>query len=65
MVQPATGAAAQPAVAALRIITPMPTPGAHNAPYFKGKHMNNFLDSLEVHVDSTDIQHNDLPAYIL
>jgi hypothetical protein len=63
--QPAIGAAAQPIIAAPHIITPMPTPGAHNTPYFKGKYVNNFLDSLEVHADSAGIQHNDLPAYIL
>jgi len=47
------------------ILTPMLTPGSPNAPYFKGERVNNFLDSLEVHADSAQIAHNDLPAYVL
>ena len=31
---------------------PMPTPGTSTAPYFKGKRVEDFLDSLEQHADS-------------
>jgi len=44
---------------------PMPTPGTPNAPLFKGKHVNDFLDSLEQHADSAKIPHNHLPSYVL
>jgi hypothetical protein len=54
-----------PQPAASRVLTPMPTPGSPNAPYFKGERVNDFLDSLEVHADAADVAHNDLPAYVL
>jgi len=44
---------------------PMPMPGTPTAPLFKGKHVEDFLDSLEQHADSTRIPHNHLPSYIL
>ncbi|KIJ94200.1 hypothetical protein K443DRAFT_110824, partial [Laccaria amethystina LaAM-08-1] len=44
---------------------PMPTPGTANAPLFKGKRVNDFLDSLEQHADSAKIPHNHLPSYVL
>lgn len=44
---------------------PMPTPGTPNAPLFKGKRVNDFLDSLEQHADSAKIPHNHLPSYVL
>jgi len=44
---------------------PMPTPGTPNAPLFKGKCVNDFLDSLEQHTDSAKIPHNRLPSYVL
>jgi len=44
---------------------PMPMPGTPSAPLFKGKHVEDFLDSLEQHADSMRIDHNHLPPYIL
>ena len=44
---------------------PMLTPGTANAPLFKGKCMNDFLDPLEQHADSVKIPHNHLPSYVL
>jgi len=44
---------------------PMPTPGTPNTPLFKGKRVNDFLDSLEQHTDSAKIPHNHLPSYVL
>ncbi|KAF8221139.1 hypothetical protein L208DRAFT_1329924 [Tricholoma matsutake] len=43
----------------------MLTLGSLNAPHFKGKCVDNFLDSLKVHADSAEISHNDLPVHIL
>jgi len=44
---------------------PMPTPGMPGAPKFKGKHVSDFLDSLEQHADSARVPHSLLPGYIL
>jgi len=44
---------------------PMPMPGTPSAPLFKGKRIEDFLDSLEQHADSARIDHNHLPPYIL
>lgn len=44
---------------------PMPTPGTSSAPLFKGKRVEDFLDSLEQHADNARIDHNHLPPYIL
>ena len=54
-----------PQPAASRVLTPMPTPGSPNAPYFKGEHVDDFLDSLEVHAGAADVALNDLPAFVL
>ena len=43
---------------------PMPTPGTPTAPYFKGRHIEDFLDSLEQHADSAQVPHSQLPGYI-
>ncbi|EDR13463.1 uncharacterized protein LACBIDRAFT_322422 [Laccaria bicolor S238N-H82] len=40
-------------VTTLRI--PMPTPGTPTTPYFKGKRIEDFLDSLEQHADSVSL----------
>jgi hypothetical protein len=47
------------------LVIPMPTPGSPNMPHFKGKHITDFLDSLEAHAMATNVQFNDLPAYDL
>jgi len=39
-------------------------PGTSATPLFKGKCVNDFLDSLEQHADNAWIPHNQLPAYI-
>ena len=44
---------------------PMPTPGTPGAPKFKGKHVSDFLDSLEQHADSARVAHSLLPGYVL
>jgi len=44
---------------------PMPTPGTPGTPKFKGKHVSDFLDSLEQHVDSAQVSHSLLPGYVL
>jgi len=44
---------------------PMPTPGMPGTPKFKGKHISDFLDTLEQHVDSTRVSHTLLPGYVL
>jgi hypothetical protein len=44
---------------------PMPTPGTPTAPYFKGKRVEDFLDSLEQHADSARVAHTQLPGYVL
>ena len=44
---------------------PMPTPGTPTAPYFKGKRVEDFLDSLEQHADSARVPHVQLPGYVL
>jgi len=44
---------------------PMPTPGTPGAPKFKGKHVSDFLDSLEQHADSARVAHSQLPGYVL
>ena len=62
--QAPAGAQPQPQLA-MRFVTPMPTPGSLHAPLFKGEHVNDFLDSLEVFADSAQVNHNDLPAYVL
>jgi len=46
-------------------IRPMPTPGCPDAPLFKGKHVTDFLDSLEAHATAANVPLNDLPAYVL
>ena len=43
----------------------MPTPGTSQAPYFKGKCVTDFLESLEVHVSVVQIAFDQLPKYIL
>ncbi|GLB40078.1 hypothetical protein LshimejAT787_0705880 [Lyophyllum shimeji] len=47
------------------VATPMPTAGTPNAPFFKGKGIQDFLDSLEQHADQARINHDRLPQYIL
>ena len=44
---------------------PMPTPGTSTAPHFKGKQVEDFLDSLKQHADSARVPHLQLPGYIL
>jgi len=44
---------------------PMPTPGTPTTPNFKGKHVEDFLDSLEQHADSAQVLHLQLPGYVL
>ena len=44
---------------------PMPMPGTPGAPKFKGKHVSDFLDSLEQHADSARVAHSLLPGYVL
>ena len=44
---------------------PMPTPGTATAPLFKGKRVEDFLDSLEQHADSARVPHSHLPGYVL
>ena len=44
---------------------PMPTQGTPTAPYFEGKCVETFLDSLEQHADSACVPHMQLPGYIL
>ena len=44
---------------------PMPTPGTPTAPYFKGRRVEDFLDSLEQHADSARVPHSQLPGYVL
>jgi len=44
---------------------PMPTPATPTAPLFKGKHVEDFLDSLEQHADSARVPHSHLPGYVL
>jgi len=44
---------------------PMPTPGTPTAPLFKGKRVEDFLDSLEQHADSARVPHSHLPGYVL
>ena len=44
---------------------PMPTPGTATAPHFKGKCIEDFLDSLEQHADSARVPHSHLPGYVL
>ena len=48
-----------------RFVTPMPTPSSPGAPRFKGECVNEFLDSLEVHANSAEVDLNDLPSYVL
>jgi len=43
----------------------MPTPGTPAAPNFKGKRIEDFLDSLEQHADSAWVPHSQLPGYVL
>ncbi|RDB30755.1 hypothetical protein Hypma_006008 [Hypsizygus marmoreus] len=43
----------------------MPTLGSANAPYFKGKQVSDFVDSLEVHADQAGIDHTQLPSHLL
>ena len=44
---------------------PMPTPGTPSAPHFRGKRVEDFLDSLEQHADSARVPHSQLPGYVL
>ena len=46
------------------LAVPMPTPGTDNAPYFKGTHIEGFLDVLKNHADNTHLSHTYLPAYV-
>jgi hypothetical protein len=46
-------------------VLPMPTPGSPTAPYFKGRHVTDFLDSLEAHATAANLPLNDLPGYVL
>jgi len=41
---------------------PMPTPGTPGTPKFKGKHISDFLDTLEQHADSARVSHSLLPV---
>ena len=58
-----------PSSSELSIVTtlgiPMPTPGTPTTPYFKGRHVEDFLDSLEQHADSARVPHSQLPGYVL
>ena len=51
--------------AAAMLSTPMPAPGSHNAPYFKGDHVTDFLDSLEAHGKAAYIPNDELLSYVL
>ena len=44
---------------------PMPIPGTPSAPHFRGKRVEDFLDSLEQHADSARVPHSQLPGYVL
>lgn len=44
---------------------PMPTPGTSQAPYFKGKRVSDFLESLEAHALAAQIPLDQLPTYVL
>jgi hypothetical protein len=44
---------------------PMLTPGMSQVPYFKGKHVTDFLESLKAHASAAQISFNQLPGYIL
>src|ERR1700759_4126213 len=46
-------------------IIPMPTPGTGKAPYFKGKRVTDFLDSLEVHASAAQVAFSFLLSHIL
>ena len=54
-----------PTNAANQTITPMPAPSSVNAPHFKGKHVTEFLDSLELHATAVQIDLNSLPRHVL
>ena len=43
----------------------MPVPGTPDAPVFKGKHVNDFLDSLKMLADQALVDYGDLPAYVI
>ncbi|KAF8334457.1 hypothetical protein F5887DRAFT_892671, partial [Amanita rubescens] len=43
----------------------MPTPGTSQAPYFKGKRVSDFLESLEAHALAAQIPLDQLPTYVL
>jgi len=49
----------------MTIGVPMPTPSTPSAPLFKGKCVEDFLDSLEQHADSTRVPQSHLPGYVL
>ena len=44
---------------------PMPTPGTSQAPFFKGKRVSDFLESLEAHALAAQISLDQLPTYVL
>lgn len=44
---------------------PMPTPGTSQAPFFKGKRVTDFLESLEAHALAAQIPLDQLPTYVL
>ncbi|KAF8231480.1 hypothetical protein L208DRAFT_1276882 [Tricholoma matsutake] len=46
------------------LAVPMPTPCTDNMPYFKGTHIEDFLDALENHADNARLSHTYLPTYI-
>ena len=59
-----SGSSNEPKMSA-KLNIPMPTPGTSQAPYFKGKRVTDFLESLEVHVSAAQIAFDQLPKYIL
>ncbi|KAF8055958.1 hypothetical protein FPV67DRAFT_1678906 [Lyophyllum atratum] len=58
------GTPATPA-SAFSINTPMPTPRTPSAPYFKGRRVQDFLDTLEAYADNAGVEHSLLPGYVL
>jgi hypothetical protein len=49
----------------LQFVMPMPASNSPNAPVFKGKRVNDFLDTLEALATTSLVDFNDLPAYVL
>lgn len=48
-----------------KLNVPMPTPRMSQAPYFKGKCVTDFLESLEAHAMVAQVPLDQLPRYIL